>query len=53
MDKSANTQAHSDPTKPVIPAVHKKKSVGWMIFIAFNISVPFFFLILYFWMQSQ
>lgn len=44
---------YPDPTKPVIPRIHKKRSIGWMIFIGFNILFPIAFLVAYLWMQSN
>lgn len=43
---------YPDPTKPKIPPIHKKKSVGWILFIGFNILFPIVFLAVYFYTRG-
>jgi hypothetical protein len=46
-------QVVNDPAKPVITPFHKKKHVGWALFIGFNILFPIAFLAVFFWMRSS
>lgn len=52
MEKTA-PHIYPDPTKPVIPPLHHKIKLSWIIFIGFNIMLPFLFAGAYLWMQNS
>lgn len=40
---------YPDPTKPIIPPIHHKINISWIIFIGVNLFIPIAFLAAYLW----